>query len=311
MQNRFAQALLFSVLTITGAAPAATPPPAATTIETRRAQLVDDFVSALDQVASGQAGRINSPGIQFWIDGLAQHDIDPAFLARRLGKVRNRTRLRNGGSTDAFAAFRQLRIEHLPPTRANRDGVPFALHAVKFDVEEDYDDTTNDDIYCYFITTHDDQVWGKASSIYRGMDEGDSFFFLPLDRGLFGPKGDKIVPLNHTIVDFGIVESDGDDITQIQALSGAIVDLAVKALDIYNPQAGAAAEQARAEVKNLLNLIVAMDDDDHLVTDTLYFTPDSMMSQVGPATFNEFDRSYDRETAFTHFAYRIHFRLMR
>lgn len=277
------------------------------TYAARRAKLVPDFVAALDQVATGQRARVNAAGVQFWVDALTKKGVDPAFLARRLQKAR----LRRG---DPFAKYRNVQLEFLPATAPGHDragGEPFALHAYKFDVDEDYDDVTNDDIYCYFITTHDDQVWGKATSIYRGMDEGSSFFFLAEDRGLFGPKGDKLVPVNHTIVDFGIIESDGADIAQLKTLSDAIVELAVKALDLYNPEAGAAAETARAEVKNLLHLLIEMDDDDHLVADSVYFTPDSMATMLTDKTFTELDRAYDRETTFTHFAYRIHFRLMR
>lgn len=297
--TRLASSLLFAVLTLSGAAQAST-------FEERPAQLVGDFVAALDQVATGRAARVNAPGVQLWVDGLAAHGVDPQMLAKRLGKARLRAR-------NPFARYETVTVEHLPDARpVDRAGSePFALHATKMSVLEDYDDTTNDDIYCYFITTHDDQVWGKATSIYRGMDEGDSFFFLAEDRGLFGPKGDKLVPENHTIVDFGIVESDGEDITQLKKISDAIVDLAMVALEIYNPEAGAAAAQARAEVQNLLHLVIEMDDDDHLVTDSLYFTPDSMRSMLSNETFSEIDRTYDSETALTHFAYTIRFRLLR
>lgn len=277
------------------------------TFEKRPAALVPDFLTALEQVAHGQRAHVNATGVQLWVDAMVQKGIDPSFLSRRMSKARYRR-------SDPFAQYRTVALEVFPAETRPLErtaGEPFALHAYRFDVEEDYDDSTNDDIYCYFITTHDDKVWGKATSIYRNLDEGSSFFFSAEDRGLFGPKGDKIVPINHTIVDFGIIESDGEDIVQLKKLSDVIVDLAVKALDIYNPAAGLAAEQARAEVKNLLHLVIEMDGDDHLVTDSMYFTPDSMTGLLQDATFKEFDRYYDQETTFSHFAYRLHFRLMR
>jgi hypothetical protein len=276
----------------------ASPTPAP--VEVRPARLVPDFVAALGAYGSGTGSHVHRAGVQQWLDALTAHGVDPDFIARRLAKAQN------------LAAHRDVRIEHLPPVAPRlTEAEPVALHAYKFDVDEEYDDASNDDVYCYFVTTHDDKVWGKATSIYRGMDEGTSFFFLPEDRGLFGPKGDKLTPVNHTIVDYGIIESDGDDIAQLKKVSDVIVDLAVKALDVYDPEAGAAAEAARAEVQNLLHLVIEMDDDDHLVTDSLYFTPDSMQRMLGPATFTEISRRYDKDTAFTHFTYRLHFRLMR
>ncbi len=269
--------------------------------------LVDDFVKATELYSSGEKSLPASPGIKLWLDGLAARGVDPAVLKARFARFHEKKSL----VRDPFSKYRKVTVEDLPRYEAEVDAPPMALHAFRFDVIEDYDDVSNDDIYCYFITTHDDMLWGKVTSIYKGLDEGQSFFFSPDDRGLFGPKGDKLVPKNHTLVDFGIVESDSGDITQLKKLSDAIVDLALVAITIYNPEAGAAAAQARAETQNLLHLIVEMDDDDRLVADTLRFTPDSMLTQLGGDTVTEFNRYYDKETFWTHFTYRIYFRLMR
>ncbi len=269
------------------------------------AMLVDDFVQAVELYAAGQKAVPARPGVRLWLDGLGARGVDPQSLSRRLGETKARL-------ADPFARYRQIFVEDLPHgSELEADAAPLTLHAFRFDVVEDYDDVSNDDIYCYFITTHDDLVWGKVSQIYTGLDEGTSFMFSPEDRGLFGPKGEKVVPRNHTLVDFGIVESDSGDIAQLKKISDAIVDLALVALSVYNPEAGAAAAQARAETQNLLRLIVEMDDDDRLVVDTLRFTPDSMMTQLAGSTVSEFDRYYDQETFWTHYSYRMHFRLMR
>lgn len=275
--------------------------------QTKDALLVPDFVQAVEMFSAGQGFAPAKPGVKMWLDGLTQHGVDPAYLQKRLDKARIKAAL-----ADPFARYRKVFVEDLPRAESlATDAAPVALHAFRFDVIEDYDDVSNDDIYCYFITTHDDMVWGKVSQIYTGLDEGTSFMFTPEDRGLFGPRGDKLAPRNHTLVDFGIVESDMGDIAQLKKVSDAIIDLALVAVTIYDPEAGAAAAQARAETQNLMHLIVEMDDDDRLVTDTLRFTPDSMMADLVNTTVNEFDRYYDHETFWTHYTYRIYFRLMR
>lgn len=275
------------------------------------AVLVSDFVTALETYADGLESLPAQPNVRLWLDGLSSRGVSAATLRRRLASARAKAEALH---VDPFAAYRRIEVERLPrPTtlELEADAPMVALHALKIEVVEDYDDVSNDDIYCYFITTHDDLVWGRVSSIYAGLDEGSSVFFSPTDRGLFGPRGEKLAPRVHTLVDFGIVESDSGDIQELQKLSDAIVDLAVVALTAYDGQAGAAAAQARAEVQNLLRLVIGMDDDDRLVTDTLRFTPDTMASALASGSVHELSRFYEREDFWTHFAYRIHFRLLR
>jgi len=288
--------------------------------------LVGDFAAALE-LRSGSASQesltasalATKPGVQFWVEQFQRRGIDPKFIERRLGKARKRleSQITEMVSPDIFARWRMIRVEKPQQRNQRLDHLaemniePAALHAFRLDVIEDYDDFANDNVYAYFITTHDDVLWGRVTSIYKGLDEGSSVFFAPEDRGIFGPRGEKITPRNHTIVDFGLVESDGEDVEQLKRLSDVIVDLAVVAIGIYEPNAAASAAQASAEVKNLLKLIVELDDDDRLVADTLRFTPQTMMSELTQDTVAEFSRTYDRETTFTHFTWRISFRLLR
>lgn len=284
--------------------------PSFATGKTQDAVLVNDFITALQLYADGAEFIPAKPGVKLWLDGLVQRGVDPTVVAKRLNKVKAKAKKLT--LVDPFARYRTVFVEDLPHHSGLAfDAPPVALQAFRFDVIEDYDDASNDDIYCYFITTHDDLLWGKVTSIYSGLDEGTSFMFSPEDRGLFGPQGEKLIPRNHTLVDFGIVESDTGDIAQLKKVSDAVVNLAVVALTIYNPEAGAAAAQARAETQNLMHLIVEMDDDDRLVVDTLRFTPEAMMQQLAGDTVNEFNRYYDHETFWTHYTYRIYFRLMR
>jgi len=279
---------------------------------TTKSILVEDFVEALDRFASGEKAAEHRPAQEIWMRGLADRKVDPTFLAKRLQKSGVGRYKKQG--IDPLAKFRQIAINDLDlrdTATDSAEGVTAALHAFRIDVEEDYDDVFNDNIYTYFIVTHDDLVWGKVSQIYTGLDEGDSFFFTPEDRGLFGPSGQKLTQKSHLIVDFGIVESDGEDIVQLQRLSSAIVDLALVALTVYDPSAGAAAAQAREETKNLLNLIISMDDDDRLVADTVRLMPSDTQSMLDGTSVREFSRYYARETFWTAFAYRIHFRLLK
>lgn len=273
------------------------------------AVLVDDFVTSLEAYASGMESLPAKPEVKLWLDGLKKRGVSGDVLRRRLSRAKAKAELEG---IDPFARYRRLRIERLPEASPLEvEGLPTAMHAFRLDVVEDYDDVSNDDIYCYFITTHDDIVWGRVSSIYTGLDEGSSVFFSPVDRALFGPQGEKLAPKNHTLVDFGIIESDSGDIQELQKLSDAIIDLAIVALTVYDGGAGAAAAQARAEVQNLMRLIIGMDDDDRLVADTLRFTPQSMNEALAQSSVHELSRYYDQETFWTHFAYRIHFRLLR
>ena len=295
----FSAALLFGVFSHSGFAQKA---------EVKEALLVPDFTEALESFAHGSIVESTKEEVNVWIKALRERGVDPAYVARRLAKKANHFE----STADRYAQFRKINVEEAPsPSLTELEAFPVALHAFKIDVVEDYDDMMNDDIYSYFVVTHDDVMWGKVTSIYKGVDEGQSFFLSAEDRGLFGPQGEKIVPKNHTIVDYGIIESDGDDIAQLHKISDAIVDLALAAVSIYNPQAGAAAMQARAETQNLLKLLIRLDDDDRLVADSVRFNPDMMATMLSGSTVHEFGKLHEYEDFWTAYAYRINFRLLR
>lgn len=281
---------------------------AAQDVEVRDALLVTDFTDALESFSQGSVVESSRKEVNIWLEGLRSRGVDPGYVARRLAKKASLLE----GSGDRYARFRRVEVEPTPPASLNEfDAFPVALHAFRIDVVEDYDDMMNDDIYSYFVVTHDDVMWGKVTSIYKGLDEGQSFFLSAEDRGLFGPKGEKMVPKNHTIVDYGIVESDGEDIAQLQKISDAIVDLAIAALSIYNPQAGASAMQARAETQNLIKLVLSLDDDDRLVTDTVRFNPEMMATMLSGSTVHEFGKLHEYSDFWTAYSYRINFRMLR
>ena len=278
-------------------------------IETRPSQLVPGFLNAIEQVATGAFTLVNEPNVQVWVDGLKARGVDPQFLAARLEKARQQASL---VGVDFTAPFNTVEVELFDETTTRREATfATALHAFRLDILDELDDWANDDVYAYFITTHDDLLWWRVTSIYSGLDRGDSVFLSAEDRGIFGPQGEKLVAKNHTIVDFGLVESDGDDIKELQKLSDTIVDLALVALTVSNPTAGAAAAQARAEVKNLLHLVIAMDNDDRIVADTLRFTPETLESQFGDDSVTEFSRVYEGQRGWSSYSWRMNFRLIK
>ena len=106
------------------------------------------------------------------------------------------------------------------------------------------------------------------------------------------------------------MESDGDDLTSLQILSGVIMAVAAEALKVVLPGAADYAQRLRSEVNNLISLIGSLDADDRLVVDTLHFTPQGMREQLAGKGFYEISRRYSAKTYFTAFDYRIHFRVI-
>ncbi|MFC2075408.1 hypothetical protein ACFLRA_03970, partial [Bdellovibrionota bacterium] len=115
---------------------------------------------------------------------------------------------------------------------------------------------------------------------------------------------------NHLLVDFGIVESDGADIERLKKLSDVIIELASKALLATYPEYGIIAEQLRGEVQNLMHLVIEMDGDDRLAVDTIALTRDGVSSLLGWRSWEEFTRTYERETFWIHHTYKIYFRVL-
>ncbi|MCX6127402.1 MAG: hypothetical protein NTV34_21995 [Proteobacteria bacterium] len=287
--------------------------------------LADDFLKAIDvYVTRDKSIKVNEK-MRIWLNGFEKRGIDRDFLKRRFAKMHSKNSSNSSSNilkSEAMAKYRDLVVQDVQTvpsfngtvhsvTPAPRD-MKSAIHAVKLDVLEDYDDANNDNVYMYFITTRDDVVWGRVTDIYKNLDEGTQVFLNAEDRGVYGPTGLKMdFPSNHVIIDFGLIESDGDDIAHLKKISNAIVDLALAALSISNPQAGVAAAQARAEVNNLLHLVIELDSDDRLVTDSLYFTPESMSEKLVDSTFFEFTKVYEKEMFWTHFKYGMTFRLIK
>ncbi len=187
-----------------------------------------------------------------------------------------------------------------------------ALHAFGFDIIEESDDFFNDDIYCYFFVTYGVIPTGKVTSIYKGVDEGEAFFFNEVDRAIFPLLGVPAkAPDNHLIVDYGIIESDGDDIKKLQKLSGIIIDIAIVVYSSVDPENARVLANLRKEVKALADLLLAMNNDDRLVTGTFGYTTTELSEILRDQTYVEFKKTHKKESRFDNWEYHLRFRLIR
>ncbi|MBY0515601.1 MAG: hypothetical protein K2P81_01745 [Bacteriovoracaceae bacterium] len=216
-----------------------------------------------------------------------------------------------------FLKRRILRLRHLKfpmieTQRLNEIHAPaLALQASRFEVIEATDDWMKDDIYLYFFVTDGLVTSGKVTSIYKGLGAGESFFFNLQDRLLY-PSGSVSSkdPQGHFIVDYGIVESDGDDIREMQKLSAIIVDLLAEIYASQEPQNGALVLKLRQEVKALADALLSRDDDDELVTSTWVLSQD-VITHLENETFVDISRVHRHNNFFNKWKYRLTLRLLK
>lgn len=139
------------------------------------------------------------------------------------------------------------------------------LHLPRLDVIEEEDDFFNDDLYMWFVITRDGIPSVKVTKIYKGLDEGQTLMFDHEDRVI-----SNLPFYQHMVVDFGIVESDGDDIREMQRLSRSALELVVIALAQFDPELRAQiSAQLKEEVAKVMELILGLDHDDRLVTGSM------------------------------------------
>lgn len=187
---------------------------------------------------------------------------------------------------------------------------PLALHAHKFLVAEESDDVMNDDIYVSFFITDGYVPTGRVSSIYRSLDEGESFFFTPNDRILYPIPGvNLMIPRGHLIIDYMIIESDGDDISELKRISGFITELAI---EYYQRRYGdTVLGHLREEVRALSEALLDLNHDDRLVSATWAPSPEEVISLFGNSTYAEFTRTHKESSPWGDFKYKMTFRLIR
>ncbi len=190
------------------------------------------------------------------------------------------------------------------------DAPEVSLHAVKIDVITS--SQMSDDVYAYFFVTDGVMPTGKVTSIYKGISSGQSFFFNPLDRAIFPLVGVPAkTPSNHLIVDYGIIESDGDDITRLQKLSSIIIDLAIAVYTTQDPENGAKIGNLRKEIKLLADYVLSQNNDDRLVTESFGFETEEIAGLLKDKSFHEFKKKHKYESTFYWWEYDIQFRLLK
>tara|TARA_R110000868_G_scaffold132566_4_gene343761 strand:- start:16405 stop:17193 length:789 start_codon:yes stop_codon:yes gene_type:complete len=150
------------------------------------------------------------------------------------------------------------------------------VHLPSLKVIEEEDDFLNDNIYMWFIITVDGVPYSKVTEIYRNLDEGDILNFNHVDR--------VINNLNYTrqlIIDWGIVESDGDDISRLQEISKQTLQL-VRLIVETQPDSSRAQLLLRLgeQTAQVMSLLMGLDHDDKLVSGTMILDSQSTSQTV-------------------------------
>ncbi|GEM_PF-4463805 len=238
------------------------------------------------------------------INILKEKEIDPIYLQNILAKKTNSTL----PEKDEY----DLMIENQPSqTEVAALAPAISLHAFKLDIKRQ-SDLFSDDVYAYYFITDGVIPTGKITSIYKDTKSGQSFFFNEVDRAIFPLVGIPAkVPQNHLIVDYGIIESDGDDIKEMQKLSSIIIDLAIAVYTTRNPEGGAVLAQMRREIKALADMLIELNSDDRLITGSFAFKNEEITDLLKDTTYFEFSKRHKEGETFGGFDYTLNFRLLR
>lgn len=205
-----------------------------------------------------------------------------------------------------------LLIEQRAANQNEKSEVPaVSLHAFKLDIKRQ-SDLLSDDVYAYFFVTDGVVPTGKVTNVYKDTRSGQSFHFNEVDRAIFPLVGIPAkVPQGHLIVDYGIIESDGDDIKQMQRLSSIIIDLAITIYSTQNPEAGAVLNQMRREIKALADMLLELNHDDRLFTGSFAYRNAEIAEHLKDTTYIEFSKNHKNPASLGGFDYTLNFRLLR
>lgn len=267
-------------------------------------RIIPVFLDAARIYIDGNADSlVVRPDIRIALDILSQSDIDPEFLERRTNLKSSEWPLRDDDEYDQWLK---------QPVQSASSEVPeLAVHAVKLKVVQQ-NDWFSDDVYAYFFVTDGVIPTGKVTSIYKGISSGQSFFFNEIDRAIYpliGIPAKK--PENHLIIDYGIIESDGDDIKEMQKLSSVIIDIAIAVYTAYDPQNAQILVNLRKEVKALADLLIGLNKDDRLATGTLAYNAKKLEEMFKDRSYVEISKKHVSGAEFSSFDYRIYFRILR
>ncbi len=243
------------------------------------------------------------PDIKAVLKVLSDAQIDPHILERRIDTKSSAVELRADDQYDGW-------IEN--PDKSFRKPVELAVQAFRLDVVDASDGWLKDDVYAYFFITDGVIPTGKVTSIYKGVGSGESFFFNQVDRAIFPLIGVPAkAPENHLIIDYGIIESDGDDVKEMQKLSAIIIDIAISVYASYNPQSSQVIVSLRKEIKALADLLLSLNSDDRLVTGSLGWKSAELERMLRTETYVELKKTHQSGGQLTSWQYDLWFRILK
>ena len=160
-----------------------------------------------------------------------------------------------------------------------------SLHSITLDmymltVFNAEDDLFGDDIYIYSITSDGPIPRAKTTSIYKNLASGDSTLLSPEDRRLFPLVDIHLIPQNDLIVDYTLIESDGDDTEELKKLIDVLFPLvlaAYQSLKTTNPNIILSLHQ---ELKAIAKYLLELNNDDRHFTKTLYISNSDLLQLV-------------------------------
>lgn len=243
------------------------------------------------------------PDIRAALAVLQEAKIDKAILLKRVPLEKTIYPLRQDDVYDEWVKN---------PAASSVPAPEMAVHAVQLKVEEASDDWFRDDIYAYFFVTDGVIPTGKVTTIYKGMAAGQSFFFNEVDRAIFPLIGVPAKsPENHLIVDYGIIESDGDDTKELQKLSTIIIDIAIAVYASRDPQNAQILINLRKEIKALAELLLSLNHDDRLATGSFGYKTEELTRILSEQSYVEVTKKHVSESWLDSWEYHLTFRLLR
>lgn len=243
------------------------------------------------------------PDIRAALAVLEKSKIDPAVLEKRIYNKHSVIELRPDDKFDHW-------VKH--PDKSRTEVPEMAVHAFRFKVNDESDNWFKDDVYVYFFMTDGVIPTGKVTSIYKGLSRGQSFFFNEIDRAIFplvGVPAKK--PDSHLIIDYGIIESDGDDIKEMQKLSNIIIDIAIAVYSTYDPQNAQILINLRKEIKALADLLISLNNDDRMAEGSFGWKAKELEELLRDETYVEITKRHHSKAEFNKFDYELSFRLLR
>lgn len=269
-------------------------------------KIIPAFLEASDLYLRGEEEKhlhFIRPDILAALKVLEDKNIDPIILEKYTSNKSHLVKLR---ADDRFDGWR------FDPPGPQVEVPEIAVHAFRFKAEDISDEWLKDDVYAYFFITDGVIPTGKVTSIYKGIGRGQSFFFNEIDRAIFpliGVPAKK--PENHLIIDYGIIESDGDDIKEMQKLSSIIIDIAIAVYSSYDPQNAQILINLRKEIKALAELLLSMNHDDRLVTGTVAYKTVELEEMLRDESYVEVVKQHNGGGDFSRWDYKLYFRFLK